>query len=618
MTADTAARQDKLCVLKLMDRRSSTCPLTIVRTNDEYRLLEQIKMAVASVPTITGLFLWDAEGMIKDLVNVSRTDHPEQCPPLEAIRWFARTPSSNSYAVEKDERSSCLRSNLLLEMDALSMGGAPPGSIMVVFDSIRSLNMVEDRGHSNVITTRAIKNLSLGLSAESKSVFLVNHLDEIPPEFRGFCPVVTHEGPTRRWMLGEVRRVCSTVVVNSKDESAKIPKIKLDEPGESMVVDELRGLSSVEIKEALSLASRSNANKISTGLLPPDKRGFDLEAIREYKSAVLKRSSAMRIVHPVEGGFSVVGGLGRLKAEVLESAEMVRMGAGVDGISPPKGVLMVGPGGTGKSLIAKAIGSIMNRQIVCLDVSACKGGLVGQSESQFRNALEVADRMSPVVLFLDEFEKVWGGAGQALDSGVSSGMLQTWLTWMQDWKDPGVYVVAACNDIRNIPGPVVRSGRFDSIVYVPLPGFATRKEILSIHLRKRGWEDAVTEEMLDAVASITHGFSGAELERVVELAIRRKIMRDGVGRSNPVTMEDLVESAANVVPTAQTHSEEILSLQEWADRSGVLVASDEPMDFTISKGRPAPVRGSGGGAKAPGRAQIETAAPGEEENGELY
>ncbi len=359
----------------------------------------------------------------------------------------------------------------------------------------------------------------------------------------------------------------------------------MNDQAKTLVAGELRGLSSTEVREALALSTRSNAYMISSGALPESGRGFDLATIRSFKATALKRSSAMRLVPPVEGGFGVVGGLGPLKAQIETTAEMIRVGADQDGIKPPKGILLVGSGGTGKSLVAKAIGSILNRQIVCLDVSACKGAFVGQSESQFRKALEVADQMSPVILFLDEFEKVWGGGSTANDSGVSEGMLQTWLNWMQDWKDPGVYVIAACNDVRGLPGPVTRSGRFDRIVYVPLPGLTARREILTNHLTKTGWAHCLDSLDVDIVAEMTKGFSGAELEMVVMEAITLKVMRVGVGRSKPIVTEDLVISASRVTPTAKTHGAEIESLYNWATSSQVIIATDEALDFSFAGGK---------------------------------
>jgi len=611
-----SAKTKRLAVVELLDRKSSNCPLTVVHSQDEYRLVDQIRVGVAKNPGISGLYRWDAADALRDLIIEERPvpDLDDRTGSLAAIQWFLNEPSPMKMKQEGVDETVvgmifCPRSKTIASEMLEDLGGAPRGSILIMFDAIATFSMadVQKSGYTNTGVCRLLKNNAGSLIQQQKSVFIVNHRDDLPPELEGFCPVIKHEGPTRNWLVGEIRKACSIGIHGNDTE---IPKISLNERQEEGMVGELKGLTSVEVREALALANRTNAQQMVAGMIAVADRRFDLESIRAYKSTALKRSNAMRIVPPVEGGFSVVGGMGSLKDEILTTVEMIKQGAYDDGIPHPKGLLMVGSGGTGKSLVAKAIGSIMDRQMVCLDVSACKGSLVGESEGKFRRALEIADQMAPVVLFLDEFEKVWGGAEQANDSGVSSGMLQTWLNWMQDWKDPGVFVVAACNDIRGIPGPVVRAGRFDDIVYVPLPGPVSRKEILKIHLGKTGWASCVDSLDLDLVVEATKGFSGAELERVVTKAIKKKILRAGVGRDKPVETIDLMLSVDGVVPTSQTHGEEIESLYRWAMEAKVIVASDEELDFEFEAGKMVPRRKPG----RTGRKKSDPPSSGENRN----
>jgi len=580
----------KMAVMELIDRKNSGCPLTLIHSRDEYRLLNQIRQGASTQMSIKGLFRWDASGDLTDSLNQNRPASSDLFAFLEVIAWFVSSPRDERMKPADIPGSGvtgeiyCPRSGVQLECNPMELGGAPMGSILVILDSLAKGGLIDTQrgGYTAEGTARVLKNCSNSLIMQQKSIFLVNHQDEIPPELEGFCPIISHEGPSPKWLESEINRACSIDVIGNQGE---IPRIELDESCKALVSGELRGLTSTEVREALALATRSNAHLISSGVLEPSDRGFDLSTIRKFKTTALKRSPAMRLVPPLEGGTSMVGGLGPLKAKMETTAQMIAQSAELDGVPPPKGILMVGSGGTGKSLFAKTIGSILNRQIVSLDVSACKGSFVGQSESQFKKALEIADQMSPVILFLDEFEKVWGGGSEANDSGVSGGMLQTWLNWMQDWKDPGVYVIAACNDVRGLPGPVTRAGRFDSIVYVPLPGRKARKEILSIHLTRKGWSHCIEEVDLGAIADLTVGFSGSELEMVVIEAIKCKVMRAGVGREKHVSTSDLSISASHVTPTSRTHGAEIESLMTWARESGVVIASDEALDFSFSGGK---------------------------------
>lgn len=560
--------------VQVLERKQTNCPLTYIHTNEEYRALNECRYQLIQTKVCRTVYVWDSTYVVKDMSNPDKT---YEVGSLDAvIAWFSQPckhgdPSDNA---NKDVADYDITRGPLAK------------SALFIFDSMDPMNDPHGTGYSNAGLTRIIKNARQPLMDAFRSIFFIGHVDEIAPELEHYMEVIRYGLPRPELLRALVTRACQATVTGG---SVDIPKISLNTDELNSIVNELKGLTHMEADEALSTANRRNATRYVKGECPT--RQFDRQVIREIKFAAIRRSGTMQLMSS-DGGLELLGGMGALKHELEMSKTLFCQAAREDGIPMPKGLLMVGPGGTGKSLFARCVGSFLDLQVARLDVGACKGSLMGQSEGNLRAALEMANNLSPIVLFMDEFEKMWAGSASSgvTDGGTTANMLQTWLTWMQDDKDPNVFVVAACNEVRTMPGPVVRAGRFDDIVYVPLPGFNARKQIVSIHYTKNGWPIEGLDIDLDLAAELTRGFSGAEIERVVVKTLRQKAFLRGFGRDIKPTMEDFEICAAQVTPLVKTHPGEIYSLDQWARGTKVIEASDEPCDFTLTQSGLNPVQ----------------------------
>jgi len=228
------------------------------------------------------------------------------------------------------------------------------------------------------------------------------------------------------------------------------------------------------------------------------------------------------------------------------------------GIPAPKGILLLGVQGCGKSLLAKAVAAEWNLPMLKLDVGRIFGSLVGQSEENIRKAISVAESVAPCVLWADELEKGFAGLGGSgvSDSGTTARVFATFLTWMQDKTKP-VFLIATANEVNALPPEMLRKGRFDEVFFVDLPDLKEREQIISIHLSKRNRDPAKFD--LAAIATATKGFSGAEIEQVIVGALF-SAFDDG----RDLTEEDVMTEAKSVVPLSVMMREEIDELRTWA------------------------------------------------------
>jgi SpoVK/Ycf46/Vps4 family AAA+-type ATPase len=226
------------------------------------------------------------------------------------------------------------------------------------------------------------------------------------------------------------------------------------------------------------------------------------------------------------------------------------------GLSFPKGILLIGVPGCGKSLCARAVATEWGLPLLKLDTASLYNKFVGETERNFRRALDTAERLAPCVLFIDELEKAFGGGSGAEDGGLSQRVLGTFLTWLQD-RNGDVFTVATANDIERLPPELLRKGRFDEVFFVDLPDAAARAEILAIQLRLRKQNAATIDSA--AVVRATEGFSGAEIEQVVVSGLYSAFAAGGA-----LTTEALVAEAAATRPLSVTMAEKVAALRQWA------------------------------------------------------
>jgi AAA+ superfamily predicted ATPase len=309
-------------------------------------------------------------------------------------------------------------------------------------------------------------------------------------------------------------------------------------------------------ENALGLTAFKAENAISLSLASQAK--VDIALIRKEKQLAVKQSGVLEYI-PHNETADTLGGFDLLKEHVAKRRKYFsyRQAAVDFGLSPPKGIMLVGHAGTGKTLAAKSISATLDLPLYKFDIGAVFKGVVGGSESAIRYALKLAETVSPCVLLIDEMEKLVAGLESSgrTDSGVTSRVIGTLISWMQETKAP-IYKVATCNTIRNLDSALFRRGRWDAVFAVDLPTAFERETIFAIHLRKRGRDAAQFDCKL--LASASENFVGAEIESVVDEALYHAFSAD-----RDVSTDDLLTVCAGVVPISKTDSESIDEFRKW-------------------------------------------------------
>ena len=291
--------------------------------------------------------------------------------------------------------------------------------------------------------------------------------------------------------------------------------------------------------------------------------------VLDAKKALLKRSEMLEFVDATDN-MSSVGGLENLKRWLAQRRGSWDDRAREFGLDPPKGVIILGVQGCGKSLCARAVAGEWKLPLVKFDTAAVYDKFIGETEKRIQKVFRVAEGLAPCVLWIDELEKVFAGSGPdsaSADAGVSSRLLASFLSWMQERK-PAVFVAATCNNVTVLPPELIRKGRFDELFFVDLPSAAERKQVFSIQLTKRKRNPADYD--LDQVAEAAKGFSGAEIESAVQTALYAAF-----ARKQELSTEDLLTALSSTVPLSVTRAEEIAQLRAWAKDRAVWASAPE-------------------------------------------
>jgi hypothetical protein len=425
----------------------------------------------------------------------------------------------------------------------LSVGGIETGSADAIgatdpLAAIRSLSAMASPDSSAVLvlvnfhrflqSAEIVQALARQIAAGKQNrtfIVILSPVVQIPTELEKQFIVIEHDLPGRE-QLEEIARGIAT-------EEGELP----EHDALTAVLDAAAGLTRYEAEGAFSLSITRN-NRVQP------------ETIWELKSQMLKKSGLLSLYRGQES-FAGLGGLRSLKDFCLRA--MQRQGQSKP-LVRPRGVLLLSPPGCGKSAFCKALGNETGRPTLVLDVGSLMGSLVGQTESQTRQALRIADAMAPCVLFLDEVEKGLSGAassGQS-DSGVSARMFGSLLTWLND-HESDVFVVCTANDVSRLPPEFSRAERFDGVFFLDLPSVEERRAIWRMYVEQFAL-DASQPKPVDA------DWTGAEIRSCCRLAALLGV--------------PLVEAAQNVVPVARTAAESVERLRTWA--SGRCLSANEP------------------------------------------
>jgi AAA+ superfamily predicted ATPase len=389
-------------------------------------------------------------------------------------------------------------------------------------------------------TLRLLREVVEQMERTGSTLFMIDHQEELPP-------VVESLATRMRVSFPEERELESILRETLRKVNHEMPiEVRLQRKELAAMVRNLRGLS------------RRQARQVILDSVCDDRRfdASDMEVILSRKRRAIGGTGPLEFVQaPVS--LDEVGGLGRLKQWLTQRRDCLNDDAVAFGITPPRGLLMLGVQGAGKSLSAKAVATAWQRPLLRLDAGSLYEKFIGESERHLREALRRAEMMAPVVLWIDEIEKGFASAAShSADGGLSKRMFGALLTWMQEHRAP-VFLVATANDIEALPPELLRKGRFDEIFFVDLPNLEARESIFQIHLEKRKREPARFD--VGTLAAASDGFSGAEIEQAIIGALY-----DAYSGKQELATGHVLEALKKSPPLSVTMSEKVAELRDWA------------------------------------------------------
>jgi ATP-dependent 26S proteasome regulatory subunit len=534
-----------------------------METVEEVRALALVRAACSDLNL--AVFEWTiADGLVR-----SGSGAPA---PQPAIQTFGQPagPSRPDYRLgslpQGNSEAERLMRSVLSSTGSDAGAAAPRSAVYNTADPVQALANLESmtieavfvlkdfhRHMENPVVIRRLRDVGQKFSANRRTLILTAPAIEMPPELASLVEFLDLPLPDKD-RLREIIRETYTRLAGSHTL-----KLQLDSNGVDAMASNLRGLTEETAERAIS------QTVVARLALSPDC----ITDVLDAKKALLKRSEMLEFVDTTDNMTSV-GGLDNLKRWLGQRHGAWDATATAFGLEPPKGVIILGVQGCGKSLCARAVAGEWKLPLVKFDTAAVYDKFIGETEKRIQKVFKVAEGLAPCVLWIDELEKVFAGSGPAsasADAGVSSRLLASFLSWMQERKS-AVFVAATCNNVTVLPPELIRKGRFDELFFVDLPSTAERKQIFAIQLTRRKRNPADYD--LDNVAAAAKGFSGAEIESAVQTALYAAF-----ARKQELSTEDLLTALSSTVPLSVTRAEEIVELRAWAKDRAVWASVPE-------------------------------------------
>jgi len=401
--------------------------------------------------------------------------------------------------------------------------------------------------------------------ANHRTVIILSPIYKVAPELERFVQNLTYTLPDTEQI---------TRIVDFQADAYKDTFTWESEEHRNRVIANASGMTEDEIESSLALSVvKSNALN--------GKPKIDADFIMDEKAKILEKTGYLEY-WPYPDNLDSVGGLTNLKTWLNERKKAVLSPKAKEfGLPNPKGLFLLGPPGTGKSLSAKCLSREWGLPLIKFDLGKVFGSLVGQSEERMRMVCAQIESLAPATLWIDEIEKGMAGADSSgsMDSGVTKRVFGQLLTWMEERpKDKLIYIIATANEALSLPPALLR--RFDALFWLDLPTTSDRFEILKIQLSKNNQMSDEVEKGLETVVALTTGFSGAEIERVVHSAMFKAFNED----AERISLAHLTESASKIVPLAQLRKEDIEASRAWARERCEFAQAEEPVDLrTINR-----------------------------------
>lgn len=396
---------------------------------------------------------------------------------------------------------------------------------------------------TDVSVTRKLKNVSRILKLQPKTIIIIGYGLEIPNDLQDLITVVQFSLPTETEIINELTRLLNSL------------KITIDSELLENLTRACQGLSLERIRRVLAkiIATYKTLDKNSVNLLLDEKKQIIRQTeILEYWSS--------------NENIQNIGGVNNLKKWLTKRKISFSIQASNYGLPTPRGLLLVGIQGTGKSLTAKAIANEWQLPLLKLDVGKLFGGIVGESEARLRQMIEVAETISPCILWIDEIDKAFSNVESKGDSGTSNRVLATFISWLSEKTKP-VFVVATANNIELLPLEIIRKGRFDEIFFLDLPQENEREQIFKIHIqefRPKTWQDFDYKKL----AKLSDSFSGAEIKQSIIEG-----MYVAFYEKREFNTDDISQALTQLIPLSQLDTNQTLTLQRWAASGRIRLAS---------------------------------------------
>ena len=455
------------------------------------------------------------------------------------------------------------------------IGGTDPGDTLSAIQTAaetgkeRGVWIMRDlapwlEGPIGMTTTRALRNLARTLPGvardNAQAVIVLTPRANVPEELAGHATVIEWPLPDRE----EIADVLDAAVEALPEEM---------QPGAN-------GAREAAIDAAVGLTGEEAAACYARSLV--QLRRIDPTLVASEKKRVVTRERILEWFDPLPGGLNAVGGLDLLKGWLGTRKLAYSPAARAYGLPAPKGALLVGVPGTGKSLTAKAVAAAWGIPLLKVDLGALKSKFVGESEANLRKAFGVIESVGRCIVWLDEIEKALAGATQgAADGGVSADALGAILSWMQE-RQGEAFIIATSNDVSALPAEFLRAGRFDCVWWLDLPNGLERADILFAALRAHGRDGgAILGEDVARLVDATEGFTGAEIAACVPDALFAAFADSG----REIDRDDLLAAAATVVPLSKTAAEKIDRLRQWAQGRARPATSPEAVGAIPARGR---------------------------------
>lgn len=493
---------------------------------------------------------WEEERAIATISRIAANEAAIKTP-RKVFTWSSTTGLIGDGQALKEETKAPIKAIELVEKY--------PDPAVFIFKDFHTFFGANNRPADMQVIRRVRDAVPvLKQSPRPKNIIFVSPALVLPNDLQKDVAVVDFDLPSFEEILGLLQEM-----IEANRHSGRIV-IDLKDKDDERLAKAAMGLTLQEAENAFARAM------VEDGRLDIK----DVEVILDEKQQIIRKT---QILEFIKSDLSIedVGGLENLKRWLNKRNKSWLDEAKRYCLPAPKGVLITGVPGCGKSLVAKAISAMWQLPLLRLDIGRIFSGVIGSSEENVRTAIRTAEAIAPSVLWIDEIEKGFSGTGSSGDSGTSTRVFGTFLTWMQEKTKP-VFVIATANNIHSLPAEMLRKGRFDEIFFVDLPTHKERVDIFLLHIKKRLRDKKAIGEfkldrsVLEKLASMTEGFVGAEIEYAVIAALFEAFSED-----RGITTGDFEKAIRNTVPLSVTQAEQIRGIREWANLRAVAATRQE-------------------------------------------